>query len=52
MGYAGWASPTGPDLVPVTSVYSKSEDVLSPVPRAEETSQRRSNGNGGEVEGK
>lgn len=51
MGYAGWASPTGPDLVPVTSVC-KSEDVLSPVPRAEETSQRRSNGNGGEVEGK
>lgn len=51
MGCAGRASPTGPDSVPVTSVYGKSEDVLSPVPQAEETSQRRTNGNGGEVEG-
>lgn len=52
MGCAGWASPTGPDSVLVASVYGKSEDVLSPVPRDEKTSQRRTNRNGGEVEGK
>lgn len=46
MGCAGRASPTGPDSVLVISVYGKSEDVLSPMPRDEKTSQSRTNGNG------